>query len=97
MTPRSFAGRSPASRAAVSIRVPRETLWTAGQLARPTTANPNDVFVACDMADVAKATAFTASKSLANAMRKAGIVGRPVFYFLGLERYPTRRSSFRAA
>jgi hypothetical protein len=50
---------------------------------RSTTDNPNDVFVACEMADVAKAKAFTASKSLADAMKSAGVVGKPDFYFLG--------------
>ena len=55
-------------------------------MVRSTTDNPNDVFVACQMTDVAKAKAFTASKSLADAMRKAGVVGKPVFYFLGPER-----------
>ena len=53
---------------------------------RSTTGNPNDVFVACEMADLAKAKAFTVSKSLANAMRNAGVVGKPDFYFLGAER-----------
>ncbi len=53
---------------------------------RSTTDNPNDVFVACEMADVAKAKAFTASKSLADAMQNAGVVGKPDFYFLGPER-----------
>ena len=53
---------------------------------RSTTANPNDVFVACEMADPAKAKAFTASKSLADAMKTAGVVGKPDFYLLGAER-----------
>ena len=55
-------------------------------MVRSTTDNPNEVFVACVFADLAKAKAFTASKSLADAMRKAGVVGRPEFYFLGPER-----------
>ena len=53
---------------------------------RSTTDNANDVFVECEMADVAKAKAFTASKSLANAMKSAGIVGKPDFHFLAVER-----------
>ena len=53
---------------------------------RSTTDNPNDVFVACVMSDLAKAKAFTASKSLADAMKSAGVVGKPDFYFLGPER-----------
>jgi hypothetical protein len=44
--------------------------------------NPNEVFIACEMASLAKAKAFTTSKSLADAMRKSGVVGKPVFYFL---------------
>jgi hypothetical protein len=50
---------------------------------RSTVDNPNEVFVACGFADLAKAKAFTASKSLADAMRKAGVVGKPEFDFLG--------------
>ena len=49
---------------------------------RSTTANPNDVYVACEMADLAKAKAFTTSKSLADAMKNAGVVGKPDFRFL---------------
>ena len=53
---------------------------------RSTADNPNDVFVACVMADLAKAKAFTTSTSLADAMKNAGVVGKPDFYFLGPER-----------
>jgi len=53
---------------------------------RSTVDNPNDVFVACEMADVAKARAFTTSKNLADAMKGAGVVGKPDFFFLGPER-----------
>jgi hypothetical protein len=38
------------------------------------------------MADLAKAKAFAASRSLADAMRNAGVVGKPTFDFLGPER-----------
>jgi len=38
------------------------------------------------MADLANAKAFTVSKSLADAMKNAGVVGKPEFYFLGAER-----------
>ncbi len=51
-----------------------------------TTDNVNDVFVTCDMADVAKAKAFTSSKNLAEAMAKAGVVGKPEFFFLAAAR-----------
>ena len=53
---------------------------------RSTADNPNDVFVACVMADLAKAKAFAASPSLADAMKSAGVVGKPDIYFLGPER-----------
>ena len=55
-------------------------------MVRPTVENPNEVFVVCVFADLAKAKAFTTSKSLADAMRKAGVVGKPEFFFLGPER-----------
>lgn len=50
---------------------------------RSSTADPNDVFVACQMADLAKGKAFMTSKSLADAMKKAGVVGKPEFFLLG--------------
>ena len=53
---------------------------------RSTVDNPNDVFVACEMTDVAKARAFTESQDLANAMKGAGVVGKPDFFFLSAER-----------
>ena len=53
---------------------------------RSTTDNPNNVYVACEMADLAKAKAFTASKSLKDAMKNAGVAGKPEFIFLGAER-----------
>jgi hypothetical protein len=42
----------------------------------------NDVVVVCDMADLAKAKAFASSKDLATVMVRAGVVGKPSFYFL---------------
>lgn len=51
-----------------------------------TTDNANDVFVICDMADVAKAKAFTSSKNLAEVMTKAGVMGKPEFFFLAAAR-----------
>ncbi|MGH3429338.1 MAG: hypothetical protein ACRDQZ_17525 [Mycobacteriales bacterium] len=53
---------------------------------RSSVDNPNEVFVACTMADVAKAKAFASSKSLADAMVAAGVVGKPDIYFIGLPR-----------
>jgi hypothetical protein len=53
---------------------------------RSSVDNPNDVFVACTMADVAKAKAFAGSKSLSDAMMAAGVVGKPDINFIG----PTR-------
>jgi hypothetical protein len=48
--------------------------------------NVNDVWVFCNMASVAKAKAFSASKDLAGAMARAGVVGKPDFYFLAAAR-----------
>jgi hypothetical protein len=42
----------------------------------------NDVVVVCDMADLAKAKAFASSKDLATVMARAGVIGKPSFYFL---------------
>ncbi|HEY2710301.1 MAG TPA: hypothetical protein VGI95_19850 [Caulobacteraceae bacterium] len=53
---------------------------------RSSVDNPNDVFVMCTMAGVAKAKAFASSKALADRMAAAGVVGKPDFYFTG----PTR-------
>jgi hypothetical protein len=50
---------------------------------RSSVDNPNDVFVACTMADVAKAKAFAGSKSLSDAMVAAGVVGKPDINFIG--------------
>lgn len=48
--------------------------------------NANDVFVTCDMADVAKAKMFASSKNLAEVMAKAGVTGKPEFFFLAAAR-----------
>ena len=50
---------------------------------RTTIGKPTDVFIACEISDLAKAKAFTTSKSLVVAMKKAGVVGKPDFYLLG--------------
>jgi hypothetical protein len=42
----------------------------------------NDVLVLCDIGDMAKAKAFSESKDLAAAMARAGVTGKPSFYFL---------------
>ena len=42
----------------------------------------NDILISCDMADVAKARSFTSSKTLADTMSKAGVMGKPQFMFL---------------
>jgi hypothetical protein len=46
------------------------------------TDDANDVLVICDVTSMDKAKAFTTSKSLADAMKGAGVVGKPGFYFL---------------
>ena len=43
---------------------------------------PNDVFVVCDVADLGKAKAFSAAKTLAETMTKAGVIGKPDIQFL---------------
>ena len=48
--------------------------------------NPNDVFIIYDMADEAKAKAFAASKGLRDAMKKAGVAGKPDIMFLTPEK-----------
>lgn len=49
---------------------------------RSAVGDANDVFIACQMADVAKARAFTAAPRLAAKMKGAGVVGKPEFHFL---------------
>lgn len=44
--------------------------------------DPNNVYVACQMSDLAKAKAFTESPGLADAMKHAGVTGKPEFIFL---------------
>jgi hypothetical protein len=44
------------------------------------TDDANDVLVICDVTSMAKAKAFTTSKSLADAMKGAGVVGKPGFF-----------------
>ena len=44
--------------------------------------NANDLFVVCDMADLAKGKAFATSKALATTMAGAGVIGKPDIYFL---------------
>ena len=44
----------------------------------------NDVFIGCSMADVVKARSFAGSKTLAETMTKAGVVGKPQILFLAL-------------
>jgi hypothetical protein len=46
------------------------------------TDNANDLVVICDVTSMEKAKAFTLSKSLADAMKGAGVVGKPDFFLL---------------
>ena len=64
----------------------RDDAGLANCRVRSTVDNPNEVFVACDVSDVAKARAFTTSQGLADAMKRAGVVGKPDFYILAPER-----------
>jgi hypothetical protein len=45
--------------------------------------DPNDLLLVHDVADVAKARAWTEGADLRAAMEKAGVVSQPVIYFLG--------------
>jgi hypothetical protein len=45
--------------------------------------DPNDLLLVHDVADVAKARAWTEGEDLRAAMQKAGVVSEPVIYFLG--------------
>lgn len=44
--------------------------------------NPNDVFIGCTMADMAKAKEFAASKDLKDTMKKAGVKGKPEIHYM---------------
>ncbi|MBI3677038.1 MAG: hypothetical protein HY243_10555 [Proteobacteria bacterium] len=44
--------------------------------------NANDVVIACNMTDVAKARVFASSKKLMDTMTKAGVMGKPQILFL---------------
>ena len=45
-------------------------------------ASPNTITITFDMADAAKAKAFTSSKELKAAMGKGGVKGKPEIFFL---------------
>jgi len=45
--------------------------------------DPSDILGLFDVADLAKARAFTEGADLRAAMEKAGVVSKPVIYFLG--------------
>jgi hypothetical protein len=53
---------------------------------RASVDNPNDLSIACQMADVAKAKAFTGAPRLAAKMKGAGVVGKPQFRYLSAPR-----------
>ena len=44
--------------------------------------DPNDILILLDVADVAKAGAWTQEEDLRMAMQKAGVVGEPAIYFV---------------
>ncbi|HEV7158510.1 MAG TPA: hypothetical protein VGN38_09165 [Caulobacteraceae bacterium] len=64
----------------------RTAAGLTGCQVRPTISDPNDIYIACQMADVAKAKAFTAAPRLAAKMKGAGVVGKPEFHFLSAPR-----------
>ena len=53
---------------------------------RSTVDDPNEVFVACQVADIQKAKAFTTTSRLADAMQAAGVIGKPEVYLLTPDR-----------
>jgi hypothetical protein len=44
--------------------------------------DPNEILILLDVADVAKARAWTQGDDLRTAMQKAGVVGEPRIYFI---------------
>jgi hypothetical protein len=44
--------------------------------------DPNDLVILLDVADVAKARAWTASEDLKTTMAKAGVLGAPTIHFV---------------
>ena len=44
--------------------------------------DPNHVIVVCDVKDIQKAKAFTASPDLAQKMKEAGVVDEPKMFYL---------------
>src|SRR2546426_11141946 len=55
--------------------------------------DPNDLVILLDVADVARARAWTASEDLKTTMGKAVVVGAPTFHFIGSSA-PSAGSSF---
>lgn len=53
---------------------------------RSRVSDANDIFIACQMADAAKARAFTTAPRLAAKMKGAGVLGKPEFDFLSAPR-----------
>jgi hypothetical protein len=45
--------------------------------------DPNDLVILLDVADVARARAWTASEDLKTTMGKAGVLGAPAIHFIG--------------
>jgi hypothetical protein len=45
--------------------------------------DPNDLVILLDVADVAKARAWSAGEDLKTAMQKAGVLGAPAIHFIG--------------
>ena len=45
--------------------------------------HPNDLVILLDVADVARARAWTASEDLKTTMGKAGVLGAPAIHFIG--------------
>ncbi|MBV8567728.1 MAG: cyclase [Methylobacteriaceae bacterium] len=54
---------------------------TNGRVYRKTD-DPNDIVILFDVADVAKARAWTGGEDLRTAMQNAGVLGRPSLHFV---------------
>ena len=53
--------------------------------------DPNDILVVHDVADLAKARTWTEGEDLRAAMKRSGVVSKPVIYFSGKSGHRRRR------
>lgn len=60
----------------------RDAAGLTNCVVRQSADSMNDVVVTCDMADVKKAKAFSASNTLAATMKQFGVIGKPQVLYL---------------